>query len=404
MVQGEGNVSDSSLAKPFLVIYIVWHPTYTNGSTLAEKLRGHFRRELYQNVAGGTGLSVIFRSEVLPETGKPLTINFSESETTAIVVLADSNMAKDSNWKAWLHDLSVETVKIGLGAHIFPVSIEHEGLSTGLEEQAVRWDLWSLEHGSDLASMQARLISSLTYEFCRMLRHYLEHLKQPNKTEDELQQYLRKVQIFLSHSKHDLDGERIAYLIRDRLHSGNGLSSFFDVHDIPPGLRFNEVILKQVAQSAVIAIHTDSYSSREWCRREIIEAKRHSVPLVVANCISELDERGFPYMGNVPIVRMDPKQTDRIDMIIARLLDEVLKDFLWNCRVKLINCNESDVQFVPRTPELISLAGFSFSQNGQPLIIYPDPPLSAEEERLFEKIKPEFKFRSFTEWLAGRNL
>lgn len=185
------------------------------------------------------------------------------------------------------------------------------------------------------------------------------------------------------------------------MHKGNGLSSFFDVHDIPVGLRFNEVLLKQVAQSAVVAIHTDTYSSREWCRREIIEAKRYSVPLVVANCINELDERGFPYMGNVPIVRMDPQQTNRISIIIARLLDEVLKDFLWRCRVQLVDCNESNIRFVPRTPELISLAGLSFSGNGQPLIIYPDPPLSAEEERLFEEIKPEIKFRSFTEWMAG---
>jgi hypothetical protein len=56
----------------------------------------------------------------------------------------------------------------------------------------------------------------------------------------------------------------------------------------------------------MVAIHTDSYSSREWCRREIIEAKRWNVPLVVANGISNLDERGFPYMGNVPVVRLEP--------------------------------------------------------------------------------------------------
>jgi hypothetical protein len=160
------------------------------------------------------------------ETGKPLAINFSESETTAVIVLAESNMAKDHDWNIWLHELSAETVNAGLGTHIFPVAIEHEGLSTGLEEQAVRWDLWLQEDSNDVASMQLRLISTLTYEFCRMLRHYLEHLKQPDKSDDELLQYLRKVQIFLSHSKHDSDGERIAYLIRDQLHKGMGLAHF----------------------------------------------------------------------------------------------------------------------------------------------------------------------------------
>jgi hypothetical protein len=96
----------------------------------------------------------------LPETGKPLAINFSESETTAVIVLAESNMAKDHDWNIWLHELSAETVNAGLGTHIFPVAIEHEGLSTGLEEQAVRWDLWLQEDSNDVASMQLRLIST----------------------------------------------------------------------------------------------------------------------------------------------------------------------------------------------------------------------------------------------------
>ncbi|HCT9545936.1 TPA: toll/interleukin-1 receptor domain-containing protein [Escherichia coli] len=391
---------ETNLAKPFLVVYIIWHPDFAAGAGLAEILRGHFRRELYQNVAGGTGLSVIFRSEPLPKTGKPLPINFSESETTAVLILAESCMVNDPEWGTYLRELSTQSEIAGLGTHLFPIAIDGEGLNLGLEEQALRWDQWIQDGSNDTANLHIRLISELTYEFCRMLRHYLEHLKQPEKDEDELLNYLKKVQIFLSHSKHDKDGERIAHLIREQLHSGHGLSSFFDVHDIPAGLRFHQVLLKQLAQSAVVAIHTDSYSSREWCRREIIEAKRNSVPLVVANCISELDERGFPYMGNVPIVRMDPQQAERINIIIARLLDEVLKDFLWRCRIQLVNTEQSAVQFVPRAPELISLAGLKFHGIGQPTIVYPDPPLSSEEERLFEEVKPGIRLRSFTEWLA----
>lgn len=309
-------------------------------------------------------------------------------------------MANDPEWGTYLRELSAQSEIAGLGTHLFPIAIEVEGLNLGLEEQALRWDQWIQDGSNNTANLHIRLISELTYEFCRMLRHYLEHLKQPEKDEDDLLNYLKKVQIFLSHSKHDEDGERIARLIREQLHSGHGLSSFFDVHDIPAGLRFHQVLLKQLAQSAVVAIHTDSYSSREWCRREIIEAKRNSVPLVVANCISELDERGFPYMGNVPIVRMDPQQAERINIIIARLLDEVLKDFLWRCRIQLVNTKQSAVQFVPRAPELISLAGLKFPGIGQPTIVYPDPPLSSEEERLFEEVKPGIRLRSFTEWLA----
>ena len=68
-----------------------------------------------------------------------------------------------------------------------------------------------------------------------------------------------------------------------------------------------------------MAVHTDSYSSREWCRREIIDAKRCNVPMVVVNSMRDVDERGFPYMGNVPIVRMDPNTTNRIAVVMGRL-------------------------------------------------------------------------------------
>lgn len=248
-----------------------------------------------------------------------------------------------------------------------------------------------------------RLLGELTYEYCRMLRHFLEHLRHPDKGEAELEAYLRKVQIFLSHSKHDDAGEKVALLIRDSLQAGHGLASFFDVHDIPAGLRFHKVLLLQVRVSAMVAIHTDTYSSREWCRKEIIEAKRHSVPLVVANCVSDLDERGFPYMGNVPEVRLDPSGPDRINVVIARLLDEVLKDFLWRCRVALSSdISDPAVIFIPRPPELITLAALPPEADvPAPIIVYPDPPLSAEEERLFAEIAPRVQLRSLTEWLSG---
>ena len=135
----------------------------------------------------------------------------------------------------------------------------------------------------------------------------------------------------------------------------------------------------------------------------MIEAKRWNVPLVVANSISDIDERGFPYMGNVPVVRLEPHGVSRIDFVIGRLLDEVLKDFLWRCRVELARgVSDPTVVFLPRPPELISLASLPPAEDvPEPLIVYPDPPLSAEEERLFAEVAPRVQLRSLTEWLAG---
>lgn len=384
--------------RPFLVIYVAWHPSFVDGESIAKSLYEHYRRDLYENVAGGAGLSVVYRSTPLPGSSTPLDIDFDEAETSAIVLLIDEHWVADPAWVAWASDLTNRAEAAGLSVRVFPVAIDRKVLEVGLTEQAVRWDTWTAVTPEE---RRRKLIGSLTYQFCRMLRHYLAQLKHPTKDEDALLQYLTKVAIFLSHSKHDPDGERIAKLIRDHLYRGEGdnLASFFDVHDIPAGLRFNKVILEKVKVSAVVAIHTDSYSSREWCRREIIEAKRWSVPLVVANCVTDIDERTFPYMGNVPLVRMDPNTADRIDSVVRRLLDEVLKDFLWRCRTELVvGKAASDVTFLPRPPELISLAALKDLSSAT--LVYPDPPIGAEEQRLFEVIAPAVRLRSMTEWLA----
>lgn len=384
--------------RPFLVVYIAWHPGFAAGPAIAETLYDHFRRKLFENVAGGTGVSLLYRATPPAGQAAPLPIDFDEGETAAVVTLFDESFAADAAYLAWLKDTAERAEARGLGTRVFPVAMDAALTQSGMVEQAVRWDKWD---GAGIVTRSRRLISSLTYQFARMLRAYLERLRHPADADDALERYLKKVQVFLSHSKRDDDGERIAKVIRQTLFDGDGLSSFFDVHDIAPGLPFDKVILNQVRVSAVVAIHTDSFSSREWCRREIIEAKRASVPLVVANCLADRDERGFPYMGNVPVVRMNPARVDRIDDVIGRLLDEVLKDFLWRCRVELVRKAAGDrVRFLPRPPELISLAGLDRAAGTPTILVYPDPPLGAEEQRLFEEIAPDVRLRSLTEWVA----
>lgn len=400
--------------RTMFAVYIVWHPKYSEGSKFAELIRGHFRSERYKNVLGDMELNIFFRNNPEPDAETPLGINLDEAESTAVVVFAESSLAGDSAWGEYVENLINDTRSKGLGSRVFPVTLKETG-NIELDVQTLRWDLWE---GSDTEREQ-RLIRELTYEFSRMLRHYVEHLRHPGEDDEALEGYLQKVQVFLSHSKHDNDGdgERIAQEIRGWLHQNSGLSSFFDVVDIPPGTPFQEVLELHVKQSAVVALHTDSYSSREWCRREVIEAKRWNVPMIVVNSMRDVDERSFPYMGNVPIVRMDPFKTDRIAVVIGRLIDEVFKDFLWRCRVELAAGANSNILFMSRPPELISLANLDLVSSpnaelvsvesmpdrpdvAEPTVIYPDPPLGIEEEELFGKIAPRVRLLNLSRWLT----
>ena len=223
-------------ARPLFALYIVWHPLYTNGSQIADLLRRRFGGDRYQNIAGDPGMSVLYRSEAVPDELVPLPIDWDEADTTAVVVLADTALAGDEAWAGYVRDLAQSAQAEGLHTRLFPVMMEPEGHELRLNEQALHWDRWEQ---SD-AEREQRLVRDLTYEFCRMLRPRLTRLRHPEATETSLADYLEKVQVFISHSKHDDDGEPVAQSIRDWLHANSALSSFFDIYDIPAGLSRSE--------------------------------------------------------------------------------------------------------------------------------------------------------------------
>src|SRR6185295_282946 len=55
--------------------------------------------------------------------------------------------------------------------------------------------------------------------------------------------------------------------------------------------------------SALVAVLTDTWSSREWCRREVLEAKLAARPLVVVDALEARVIRLFPYLGNAVTLR-----------------------------------------------------------------------------------------------------
>ena len=191
--------------------------------------------------------------------------------------------------------------------------------------------------------------------------------------------------------------------MRSWLNDNSGLATFLDILDIPPGVPFESVINHEVDRSVMVAIHTDSYSSREWCRREVVRAKRLNVPMLVIDCLEDVDERYFPYLGNVPTIRMSPGVVDRLEIVAGYLLDELFKDFLWQCRVEGYRKRFPETIFLSRAPELISLASRPQAATGNKWdIVYPGPPLGTEELELFADIAGDIRTFSLIDWLAWR--
>lgn len=388
---------------PTFAIHVVWHPGFTQGSDLANALFRHYTSNAGRDLNSGMGIPVFYYSNPVGGAFVPKIPDFHGSKTCAVVVLVDKNLIGSPEWVAYFKALEASAAAFQFDRLLVPVTFEAGSLKVlDTKFQAIRVDAWL---GMDPEEVRSKLFALLTYQLVRMIRLHLEKAKLACDEEDLLEAYLKKISVFLSHSKHDGYGQELAKSLRKILYDDFGLDSFFDVVDITPGLQFDKVILHSVKRSAVVAIHTDSYSTREWCRREILEAKRAGRPIVVANCLVDREERGFPYLGNAPVIRIEPGNLSRLIFVIERLLDVVLNDLLWELKVVGASAKAAKgVEFISSPPELLTLARFTELDGAgrkkaiPKTLVYPDPPLSLEEEALFQTILPGTDIKSFEQW------
>ena len=81
--------------------------------------------------------------------------------------------------------------------------------------------------------------------------------------------------------------------------------------DIADGYEFEKQIETNIKDSALIVFHTDEYSAREWCRIEVLVAKRNKCSIVVVHDIKKGEKRAFPYLGNTPTITIQDAESEK---------------------------------------------------------------------------------------------
>jgi hypothetical protein len=213
------------------------------------------------------------------------------------------------------------------------------------------------------------------------------------------------VRLFISHAKKDLPADPAAMAEGPvkailAILSQLPVERWYDGAKIPPGGRFPEEIQKGVLNSsALVAVLTDTWSSREWCRREVLEAKLAARPLVVVDALEERVVRLFPYVGNAMTLRWRaaiaaPDDTgsdawsrqrarweaEDAALVIEAALLEALR-YQHDHRRLLELTGEHEVA-LGTPPEALTLAHLPV---GTARVWYPDPPLGREE---LERLQP----------------
>lgn len=161
---------------------------------------------------------------------------------------------------------------------------------------------------------------------------------------------------------------------------------------MPAGLSYEKSFTAAIREGVVVAIRTDTYSSRPWCRWEILEGKRLRRPIIVLDLFRKAELRLNPYGGNVPALRLDepvPGAVMDMDAVVLAIMTEALRILVWNRRTKEL---EAEVErrgpgrirmILPRSPELADIANIRIEHKDKPVsVFHPGPPLSKPEEAL----------------------
>jgi hypothetical protein len=342
-----------------LLLHLIFHPRSSDARSLA---RAFYRALNNDPVLPGLRIPTVLAVEDgagLP----PLRHDLDEAEHSVAVIFADDYMVLEqpvpagrTSWPQFVADLWKQC---GSGQHrLLPVQLSeaawplHECLNQVNFLRALQPD--PDERGR-------RLQRGLIIEICRFLMGHARGERVP-------------VRIFLSHAKQDIDAQPGLFnAIAAHLQATQPVEAWIDSGGIEPGANFGKRIEDAIEQSVVMVLSTASYSSRPWCRREVLFAKRHGRALVVVDGLQGIDVRSFPYTGNVPVMAWS---ADGAVHAVDLLLKEVLR--IEHAKRLLQRQQQSQDVLLTSAPELVTLAGLAGGQR----VLYPDPPLGDEEAEL----------------------
>ena len=193
------------------------------------------------------------------------------------------------------------------------------------------------------------------------------------------------LKLFISHAK--IDGVAIAQSLIGILrqlqvldNERSNFAYFYDFEHLKPGVVWREVLEAQATQSVLIALRTEAYESRIWCRREYLLAEQNGMPILV------VDLRKNQYHGS-SLLPFDSAPTVRVhDGNLIRVILHATAAHLRALRMR--SQTTSEVKVLPHRPSVYSLEGAIKSAKVGHLskVTYPGPKLPEDYRRAVEPI------------------
>jgi hypothetical protein len=364
-----------------------------------------------------------------PLRGEEVAIDFDAAQHVLVVVLADKVMANDlaqfggtgKEWRAFV-EAAHERARAGQADgerthHVLVAGLDDAGFSMapgGIN--AIRADGLTAEH-------QAREISA------HVAARAINLLRGDPVPDDRAVPMSSPVRMFISHAKANLQSPRERLSVTNekgeprigpvwdtlRFLDDFPVEPFLDSSKIAPGDDFEQVISQGVREASILLVfQTDTYGSREWCRREVLAMKRAGGHALIIDAIADAESRWFPYLGNVPVIRWrapiedepnDGKERSEDQLrqwreeraaagrreairVVDRAFREALR-FVHN-RAELEGIRQDEI--VCASPPDAAMLAYLTEPGSQDTVLYPDPPLDRHETEVLERLRPDTRF------------
>ena len=409
-------------------VFILWHPDCAHGHPIAWQIRRWLRP------SAGQGPQVFYRSQPAPGGGSRLPLplpgeprpwppgiepQMQRPKLQIVVLLLDHHMVTDPAWRWWMEQLSLpDSQRQGPPLLFLPVALTTTAFNAPVEIAKQNFmriaDVTALDPAALwVEPLQSPLLGSLlkplTEALCRVV------LAGPAIDAERSSRQSAALRLFISHAK--VDGAGPASRLRDYIYSRTQLAAFFDENNIPYGDSFAAVLQRALADgetAALIAVVSDRYASRPWCRRELrtfcrpqrvmevpVEVWAMHPVLVVDYLEGEQLTRGLAELATVPVLRWQDNLPGmrQEEMIVTLLLREIFFDGYARRVAQHFALTESGPRFVLAwRPDAVTL---QFVMSGRPpgdlMVLYPGREITAADDNALRKLFPALTFMSFAE-------
>ncbi len=386
---------------PVLEVYVIWHPDDVAGAEIAREIVEHFHGTAYTGLIGGA-VEVFVRSagwlgdrlapRQIPLPGIDQPNGVEEAQFIAVVPILGNGLAQavesdTGGWQGYAAAIAASQKTHPQRVGVFPFSL-HAQASNGTKLSGI-FGSYQRIGGQTSDDDPAR------FQRCRDLAQSITQFLSGEQ----------QLTAFISHTKHGEHPEAanvpgLIALVRSVI-STTHLKQFFDASDLQPGTDWAEVLKSKASSSALLALRTDLYPTREWCQKEVLLAKRHGLPVIMVDAMGFREERGSFLMDHVPRVpiRATGAEWSRRDVYrsLDLLVDECLKRALWTRQQELAKGRlVFDVAWwAPHAPEPVTLAHWLSTvadlhklreTEDRVRILHPDPALGPDERDVLEQI------------------